>query len=157
MGAEHRASKYNIQKELEKKEQEEEQTEVVVDTSHLPKNHFSDIDLQNHWNFFLNELKEREYMLYLVVSSFRISKKDEQTLLLNYPSDTVKQKFDESVRGEFLNSFQRKVKNFSLQAEYVKDESLKQEIPTKRKIYEKMLEINPLLKDLDELMDFDFS
>ncbi len=129
----------------------------MVDASHLPKNHFSDIDLQKHWSLFLNELKARDYIIYIVVNSFKISKKDEFTIVLNYPSDMVKQKFDDNVKGEFLNSFQRKVQNFSIKAEFVKDVTLKQELLTKRKMFEKLVEINPVLKDLNDLFDFDLS
>lgn len=37
------------------------------------------------------------------------------------------------------------------------DMTIKKEIMTKRKIFEKFAEINPLLKDLDDLMKFDLT
>ena len=41
--------------------------------------------------------------------------------------------------------------------DYKNDVSLKKEIVTKRKIFDKFAEINPVLKDLDDIFKFDFT
>ena len=46
------------------------------------------------------------------------------------------------------------IKTFQLNQELT---SAKKEIVTKKSIFEKYVEINPLLKDLDDLIKFDFS
>lgn len=48
--------------------------------------------------------------------------------------------------------------NHSIEFQFKKDhENLKIEVMTKKKIFEKFIEMNPLLKDLDDLMRFDLS
>lgn len=93
---------------------------------------------------------------YNAINGFRLVKKDENIIEVQYPSDTAKVEFDR-VSGEFFNHFRRKVNNFSIEIEYKKDEKLKVEVLTKRSIFEKMVEKNPLLKDLDDLLKFDLN
>lgn len=95
-------------------------------------------------------------MLYYAVNTLKLTKKDENLIKILYPSDSVKSEF-EKVQGEFFNHFKRKVNNYKIEIEFANDVSLKKEILTKRKIFEKFVEINPILKDLDDLMKFDLS
>jgi len=94
--------------------------------------------------------------LYSAVNSFKFSKTSENTICINYPSESAKKEF-EKIQGEFFNHFKRKVNNYQLSFDYKADVSLKKEIVTKRSIFEKLVEINPVLKDLDDLMKFDLS
>ncbi|MBP3839974.1 MAG: hypothetical protein J6D35_03330, partial [Chryseobacterium sp.] len=73
-----------------------------------------------------------------------------------YPSESAKIEF-EKVRADFFNHFMHKVNHFNITIEYKNDTSLKKEIITKRKIFDKFAEINPLLKDLDEIFKFDLN
>ena len=50
-----------------------------------------------------------------------------------------------------------KVNHFNIVITYKNDISLKKEMVTKRKIFDKFAEINPVLKDLDDLFKFDFT
>jgi len=50
-----------------------------------------------------------------------------------------------------------KVSHFNIAVEYKNDVSLKKEIMTKRKIFDKFAEINPVLKELDEIFKFDLN
>lgn len=122
----------------------------------LPKNHFSEIDLQQQWEIFLSKIKEEDFVLYSAIRSFRTVKKDESTIVLFYPSETAKATFDR-IQGEFLNHFRRVVNNQTIMAEYEMDEKLKQEVMTKRKLFDKMAKLNPLLNNLNEIMRFDLS
>lgn len=112
--------------------------------------------MQAEWKSFLQDIRNRDVVIYNAVNGFRFSKKDENTVLISYPSDSAKSEF-EKIQGEFLNHFKRKVSNYQIQIEFKKDETLKQEIVTKRNVFEKFAEINPLLRELDDLMKFDFS
>lgn len=93
---------------------------------------------------------------YNAINGFRLAKKGENNIEVQYPSDTAKVEFDR-ISGEFFNHFRRKVNNFSIEIEFKKDEKLKVEMVTKRSIFEKMVEKNPLLKDLDDLLKFDLN
>jgi hypothetical protein len=50
-----------------------------------------------------------------------------------------------------------KVNNFNIIVEFSVDVTMKKEIITKRKIFDKFAEINPVLKELDDLFKLDFN
>lgn len=95
-------------------------------------------------------------MLFYAVNTLKVYKKDENVINILYPSDSVKSEF-EKVQGEFFNHFKRKVNNYKIEVEYSNDVTLKKEIVTKRSIFDKFVEINPVLKDLDDLLKLDLS
>lgn len=149
-------SKFSIHQNLTQKEEKETDSNIPVSVENLPKNHFTETDLKREWEAFLNGFRTKDIVLFSAINGFKLSKIDESTILVNYPSESAKAEFDK-IQGEFLNHFKRKVNNHSIVAEYKMDVALKKEVLTKRKIYEKLIEINPLLKDLDDLMKFDLS
>ena len=61
------------------------------------------------------------------------------------------------MEGDFLHHFQHKVNNFKVEIRYTLDPSLKMEVLTDKKRYERLAEIYPVLKDLHDLVKFDFS
>lgn len=148
------SSEFSISAALNKKE--EEAVVEVVSKEELPDHHFTEKDLQTEWKLFLEDLYTRDQVLYYAVNTLKVSKKDEHLIKILYPSDSVKSEF-EKIQGEFFNHFKRKVNNYKIELEYTIDLSLKKEVLTKRKIFEKYAEINPLLKDLDQVMRFDLS
>lgn len=109
------------------------------------------------WNLLLKQLQSKNTFVYNAVKAFKLIKKDENVIQVLYPSDSAKAEFDK-ISGEFFNHFKRKVHNYAIEIEYKRDfENLKIEVVTKKKIFEKFIEKNPLLKDLDDLMKFDLS
>ena len=128
----------------------------MIQEKELPSNHFTNTDLQTEWNKFLENIKSRDIIIYSAISSFLFSKKDENTIVINYPSDSAKKEFDK-IQDEFLNHFRHKVNHFNIKIDFQMNTALKKEIITKRKLFEKLIEINPLLKDLDDLMKFDLT
>ncbi|KQT17934.1 hypothetical protein ASG31_04130 [Chryseobacterium sp. Leaf404] len=130
---------------------------VATKNEDLPKNHFTETDLQAEWNLLLKQLQNKNVFVFNAIKGFRLTKKDENVIEVLYPSDSAKTEFDK-ISGEFFNHFKTKVHNFSIEIEYKRDfENLKVEVLTKRKIYEKFIEKNPLLRDLDDLMRFDLT
>ncbi|MGE4513354.1 MAG: hypothetical protein AB7E26_05995 [Chryseobacterium sp.] len=139
----------------EKTEDEEEKT--TVKTDNLPQNHFTDTDLQAEWNLLLKQLQKKDTFIFNAIKSFKIIKSGENQITVLFPSDSAKSEFDK-VSREFFNHFKTKVHNFSIEIIYKRDvENLKIEVMTKRKIFEKFVQKNPLLKDLDDLMRFDLT
>lgn len=149
-------SEFSILATLNKKEEVEEVHLVTKKEEDLPDHHFSEIDLQREWNLFLNELQQKNTVLYYAVNTLKIHKKAENLVHILYPSDSVKSEF-EKVQAEFFNHFKRKVNNYKIEIEFSNDVTLKKEIVTKRSIFEKFVEINPILKDLDDLLKLDLS
>ncbi|WP_241775014.1 hypothetical protein [Chryseobacterium sp. ERMR1:04] len=143
----------NKEEKVEKKEDEN----LAIKTDDLPKNHFTETDLQMEWNLLLKQMQSKNTFVFNAIKAFKLVKIDEHNIQVSYPSDSAKVEFDK-ISGEFFNHFKRKVHNYSIEIEYKRDfESLKVEVVTKKSIFEKFIEKNPLLKDLDDLMKFDLS
>ena len=148
-------SEFSIHAALNKKEEEEVHLEIKKEED-LPEHHFSEVDLQREWQFFLQDLQKKDTVLYYAVNTLKLHKKDENLINILYPSDSVKTEF-EKVQAEFFNHFKRKVNNYKIEIQFSSDVTLKKEIVTKRTIFEKFVEINPVLKDLDDLLKLDLS
>lgn len=151
------SSGFSINSFLNKEDKVETTEDVVVKTEHLPQNHFTDTDLQMEWKIMLKQLQVKNNFVFNAVKTFKLEKADENKIKVLFPSDSAKVEFDK-ISGEFFNHFKRKIQNHRIEIEYVRDvENLKIEVVTKRKMFEKMIEKNPLLKDLDDLMKFDLT
>ncbi|WP_233701991.1 hypothetical protein [Kaistella palustris] len=148
-------SKFSITAALHQSEEGEEQ-KVSTLKEELPSNHFTETDLQDAWKKFLLGLQGSDVITFNAISSFKLKKKGEDTVEITFPSHSAKSEF-EKVRGDFFNHFMHKVNHFNINVEFRNDVSLKKEMITKRKIFDKFAEINPVLRDLDDLFKFDFS
>lgn len=128
-----------------------------MDETELPNNHFTDTDLHTEWNKFLGEIEKKDIVIHQAISGFKLQKVEEDTIKILYPSDTAKAEF-EKVSADFFNAFKHKVNHHRIRIEYKMDfVNLKKEIITKRSIFEKFAQINPVLRDLDDLLKFDFN
>jgi len=151
------SSGFSINSFLNKEDKAEATEDVVVKTENLPQNHFTDTDLQMEWKIMLKQLQVKNNFVFNAVKTFKLEKAEENKIKVLFPSDSAKVEFDK-ISGEFFNHFKRKIQNHMIEVEYVRDvENLKIEVVTKRKLFEKMIEKNPLLKDLDDLMKFDLT
>lgn len=150
-----KASKFSISEALTE-EEKENKTAVVVSDEDLPNQHFTETDLQREWNLFLQSLKRKDVLVYNAINGFRLRKIDEDTINIQYASDTAKSEFDK-VQSDFFNHFKHKVNHFRMKITYSMDVALKKEIMTKKKLFDKMAEKNPLLNQLNEIFKFDFS
>lgn len=151
------SSGFSINSFLNKEEKVETTENVVVKTENLPQHHFTDTDLQMEWKIMLKQLQVKNNFIFNAVKTFKLEKKEENKIKVLFPSDSAKVEFDK-VSGEFFNHFRKKVQNHAIEVEYERDvENLKIEVVTKRKIFEKFIEKNPLLRDLDDLMKFDLT
>ncbi|WP_228376199.1 hypothetical protein [Chryseobacterium sp. BLS98] len=151
------SSAFSINSFLNKEEIEVKEEIAAVKTENLPQNHFTETDLQMEWNLMLKQLQTRNSFIFNAVKTFKLIKTGENTIKVLYPSDSAKVEFDK-IAGEFFNHFKTKVHNHAIVIDYQRDfDNLKIEVLTKRKVFEKFIEKNPLLKDLDDLMKFDLT
>lgn len=155
IGLPKKPSQFSISAALTKSE---EAPEKIIDSAkkEMPSQHFSETDLQTEWRKFLVELQDKDIIVYNAINSFKLKKKDENIVVVTYPSESAKVEFDK-VRADFFNHFMHIVNNFNITVEFSVDVTMKKEIITKRKIFDKFAEINPLLKDLDDLFKLDFN
>ena len=150
-------SGFSINSFLNKEEIEVKEEIAAVKTENLPQNHFTETDLQMEWNLMLKQLQTRNSFIFNAVKTFKLIKTGENIIKVLYPSDSAKVEFDK-IAGEFFNHFKTKVHNHAIVIDYQRDfDNLKIEVLTKRKVFEKFIEKNPLLKDLDDLMKFDLT
>lgn len=147
-------SKFNIAETLKPKQEEAVLQEKSSEK--LPTNHFTETDLATEWQAFLGKLKERDIVLYSAINGFKLSKKDEDTIGITYPSETARAEF-EKISSEFLNHFRHKVSHYSIKTDFKMDVTIKKEVLTRRKLFEKFADINPLLHTLNDIMKFDLS
>lgn len=149
-------SQFSIQNLFSEKNNIEENN-AIEHSEKLPRNHFSETDLQTEWLVFLKKIQELDTVAYNAINLFKISKIGEDDLEILFSSESAKEEFEKH-KSLFINSFKQKVHHFELNILYKKVEgSPKIEIITNRQKFEKLVEINPLLKDLNEILNFDFS
>lgn len=151
----HKLSSFSIIERINKEEEKPENEKIKIEDN-LPTNHFTNSDLEKEWGIFIEDLKKNDVVIYGAINGFKLSKKDENTVEVTYPTEIARVEFDK-VQNGFFNHFKHKVNHFKIKIEYKLNSALKSEIITKKKIFDKLAEINPLLKNLDEIMKFDFS
>ena len=156
IGSPKKPSQFSISAALTKTEEEEPDKISDFTKKELPSQHFSETDLQSEWKKFLAELQNLNVIVYNAINSFKLKKKDENIVVVTYPSESAKVEFDK-IRSDFFNHFMHKVNHFNISVEFSVDVTMKKEIITKRKIFDKFAEINPVLKELDELFKLDFN
>lgn len=149
-------SEFSIQAALQPKESQKEIKAEIKNDENLPEHHFSEVDLQREWQHYLTDLQNKDIVLFYAVNTLKIHKKDENLIHILFPSDSVRAEF-EKIQHDFFNHFKRKVNNFKISLEYSNDVTLKKEIVTKKTVFEKFIEINPILKDLDDLLKLDLN
>jgi hypothetical protein len=156
IGLQKKPSQFSISAALTKSEKEEPEKVINSAKKDLPSKHFSETDLQTEWRKFLVELQDKDIIVYNAINSFKVKKKDENIVVVKYPSESAKVEFDK-VRSDFFNHFMHKVNNFNIIVEFSVDVTMKKEIITKQKIFDKFAEINPVLKELDDFFKLDFN
>ena len=150
-------SEFSIKKHIEDSTKEAEPSLFSqTEEENLPEHHFTETDLQTEWNNFLLNLAKENSFVFNAINSFKSRKVGENEIEIAYSSESAKKEFT-AVEGDFLHHFQHKVNNFKVEIRYTLDPSLKREVLTDKKRYERLAEINPVLKDLHDLVKFDFS
>jgi hypothetical protein len=123
----------------------------------LPTNHFTEKDLQSFWSHFLEEIRNKDIISYNAISGFTIKKMEEDSIEIGFPSQTAKEEFDK-ISADFLSNLQYEIQHYKIKISYKSAAgTMKKELRTKKLIFNELCEINPLLKDLDELFKFDFN
>ncbi len=112
--------------------------------------------MQTEWQNFLSDLLLKDDVVFYAVNTLKLQKLEENSIEILYPSDSARIEF-EKIQAEFFNHFKRKVNNYKIAITYRNDAGLKKEILTKKMLFEKYVAINPVLKDLDDLLQFDLS
>ncbi|MBO4234168.1 hypothetical protein FO675_07650 [Riemerella anatipestifer] len=147
-------SSFSIKEAINKTE--ELQVEEEIKEEELPDGHFSETDLQKEWAHFLKKLAREDMVTFNAVQNFTIEKAEENRVCIRYTSKSARVEF-EKVSPQFFNDFKHKFNNYRVKFDFAEAERVIIKKDTKRDLFNKMVEVNPLLKDLQELMQFDFN
>jgi DNA polymerase-3 subunit gamma/tau len=134
--------------------------EKKEETISIPKNQqneaFSEEKAVNFWENYLDELKGKNAILYNALSTAACSVKDKSVIFFKFPSHSIYEEF-ESQREDFFQRLKLYLKNYSISFDYEIQATDKNVLLTSKEIYEKMVEINPLLKKLRNDFRLDIS
>lgn len=150
-------SLFSIKNILEEKPVEDKAEISNSATENLPAHHFTETDLQTFWQKFLEDIRKEDLVVYNAISGFKLKKTEEHRLEIRYPSFTAKAEFDK-VSKDFFNGFMHAVNNHSIEFTFENmGGKMKKQAVTKKTIFEKYCEINPLLRELDSIFKLDLN
>lgn len=145
-----RPSRFSISETLNHQEEEVSNEIVTSNSDDLPKTEFTQYQIDETWYRFLRKIEDS-----LTLKTIQLTKGEEHSIEVHYPSDYSKSDF-QKIEYDFITLLKEKTNNYSIQVTYIKDQKLVVKKETKREKFNRFVEINPLLKELDDLMRFDF-
>jgi len=145
---------FSISAFLEKKEELSSKNNEKEEN--LPSDPFSEKQLLEEWNLFLQNLQTKNSHEYSAIKNCKLHKNSDNEIIVKVASEAMKEEL-RALETIFLSNFTNKVNNFHIKFKYEENQTLQREIITKRKLFDRFVEENPILKDLEDLMKFDFS
>ena len=139
-----------------KKEHELNKIEVVIDEDDLPKDDFSEADLQKHWSDFVEQIDKKGQKILASNLNTDVPKLGEDfTILIELPNGTMKKEIERE-SFELMGYLRSKLNNHFLQLNIqVNESSAKKFAFTPEEKYEKLREKNPAIDLLRKEFDLD--
>jgi len=135
---------------------EEKKEETVSAVQNQQNEPFTEEKVIEFWENYLNELKDQNAVLYTALNTAECSVKDKSVIFFKFPSHSIYEEF-ESLREVFFQRLKTFLKNYFISFDYQIQTTDKAILLTPKDIYEKMLEINPLLEKLKNDFRLDIS
>ncbi len=149
-----RVSGLSISSLKAKKQHELNKIEVVIDENDLPKDPFTQEQLEQHWNDFVHKIDEKGQKILASNLNTDVPKlKDDHTICIELPNSTMKKEIE---RGNFelMNYLREKLNNHFIQLDIsVNESSAKKFAFTPEEKYQKLREKNPAIDIL--IQEFD--
>ncbi len=151
-----RVSGLSISSIKAKKTHELNKIEVTYDEDSLPEDTFTEEELHKHWQAYVSILdKEGKKILASNLSSDIPKIKDETTIVIELPNDTMKKEVEREQLG-LMNFLKQALRNHHLQLSIsVNEESIKKYAFTPQEKYDKLREKNPAIDLLRKTFDLD--
>lgn len=123
----------------------------------LPKDPFTQEDMQGHWDDFVHILEERGKKILASALQTDVPKlKDAHTIWIELPNTTMKKEIERE-QNLLLDHLKQKLNNHSIQLHItVNEETAKKFAFTPQEKYEKLREKNPAIELLRKEFDLDF-
>ena len=130
--------------------------EVVIDESELPKEAFSEEDMQKHWNDFVKKIDEDGQKLLASSLSTDVPKlMNETTIWIELPNDTMKKEVERE-KFQLMTHLRTNLNNQFINLKItVNEEVAKKYAFTPEEKYQKLREKNPAIDVLRKTFDLD--
>jgi DNA polymerase-3 subunit gamma/tau len=151
-----RVSGLSISSLKAKKQHQINKIEVIIDESELPKEAFTEEDMQKHWNDFVKKIDEDGRKLLASSLSTDVPKlSDETTIWIELPNDTMKKEVERE-KFQLMEYLQTNLNNqFIILKITVNEEVSKKFAFTPEEKYQKLREKNPAIDVLRKTFDLD--
>ena len=144
-------SRYNIKSYVNKKDEniagDIESEEEVMDEK------FTQEELDTYWADFLQNNQLDSVLLY-AISDFVLEKVENNIVKIKYTSESASERFSE-IQAQFVSGLKQRIKNNRIVLEFELTSKTKSSYMSKASIFKEYAEINPLLKELDAVLNFD--
>ncbi|WP_420399188.1 DNA polymerase III subunit gamma/tau [Flagellimonas sp.] len=129
----------------------------TINQEDLPKEKFSEADMQSHWNDFVQHLEDKGRKILASNLQTDVPKlKDERTIWIELPNSTMKKEVERE-QSLMMDYLKQKLNNHSISLYItVNEEVAKKFAFTPEEKYEKLREKNPAIDMLRQEFDLDF-
>ncbi len=129
----------------------------AIDEQDLPKEKFTEADMQQHWNDFVHQLEKKGRKILASNLQTDVPKlKDEHTIWIELPNGTMKKEVERE-QSLMMDYLKQKLNNYAIGLHItVNEEVAKKFAFTPEEKYEKLREKNPAIDVLRKEFDLDF-
>ncbi|MEZ4797655.1 MAG: DNA polymerase III subunit gamma/tau [Flavobacteriaceae bacterium] len=138
-----------------KKEHLIKQMEVVLDEEDLPKDEFTEAQMQETWEKFVDDLEQNGKYNFASILRIDTPKLIDSTIHLEFPNATNKVEVERQ-QYDLLSFIRKELNNYDISLEItINEEKVKQYAYTAKEKYQKLKEKNPNLALLKKTFDLD--
>ena len=151
-----RSSGLSLKSIERKKEHQIKQLEVNVNTEELPNDNFSENELLQYWNTFVETLENQgRYNLAAILKIDTPKLQKDFSIALEFPNSTNKIEVERQ-QTELLQFLRKSLNNFSIALDISVNETLEKRYAyTPAERYQKLKEKNPAIEELKQVFDLD--
>lgn len=133
---------------------QKEDTVTNLDFTEKDKDDFTEEQVNNFWNGYLEALKKQP-VLHSILNTTQCTVEPNHTIFFKFPSNSAYDEF-ENLREDIFQKLKKAVNNYSINFKYEIKETTRTILLTDKDKYEKMVKENPLLKKLKNDFQLDF-
>ncbi|GIJ94163.1 hypothetical protein CAPN002_13810 [Capnocytophaga stomatis] len=124
--------------------------EEIIDPNSLPREEFSETDFLRFWNNYIENLLAKGERIQASYLQMSVPVLKEKVIHLEVSNDTAHTEILQN-ESRLLDYLRKSLRNYDISLKLIKNEELAKKIlVTPDDKYEKLLEINPLLKEFRE-------
>lgn len=139
-----------------KKEHELQRKGDIIDKSKLPKDVFSEEEMQKHWNDFVDVIdKKGQKILASNLASDTPKLRNNTSIWIELPNDTMKKEIERE-QYDLMEYLKQKLNNYFIELQITVNEATAKKFAfTPEEKYEKLREKNPAIDILRKEFDLD--